>query len=116
MRGGPPLRVLDDEPHTITAVTTHRPPVEGLRPFLRRLRVSRRGFLSWSFWEGLGTIFRNFSHFFAFFSHFGSFLSHHGIFFKIFFDFFDFLSILDGFGEDFGRVLEGFFDVFSICS
>ena len=29
---------------------------------------------------------------------------------------FDFLSILDGFGEDLGRVLEGFFDGFSIVS
>ena len=54
--------------------------------------------------------------FFCIFSHFGRILNHHGIFGRLFSIFFDFLPILDGFGEDFGRVLEGFFDVFSICS
>ena len=64
----------------------------------------------------LGGPWAHFSHFFAFFSHFGRILSHHGIFLRFFSIFFDFLSILDGFGEDFGRVLGGFFDVFSIFS
>ena len=62
---------------------------------------------------GLGALFLDF---FAFFSHFGRILNHHGIFLRFFSIFFDFLSILDGFGEDFGRVLGGFFDVFSIFS
>ena len=61
---------------------------------------------------GLGALFRTF---FAFFSHFGRILNHHGIFLRFFPILFDFLSMLDGFGEDLGRVLEGIFDVFSIC-
>ncbi len=62
----------------------------------------------------LGGSWAHFSHFFAFFSHFGRILNHHGIFLRSFSIFFNFLSILDGFGEDFGRVLGGFFDVFWI--
>ena len=61
----------------------------------------------------LGAFWVHFSDFFAFFSHVGRILSHHSMFFDVFF-FFDFLSILDGFGEDFGRVLGACFDVFSI--
>ena len=64
----------------------------------------------------LGGSWGHVSHFFEFFSHFGRILNHHGIFLRFFSFFFDFLSILDGFGEDFGRVLGGFFDVFSIFS
>ena len=64
----------------------------------------------------LGAFWAHFSHFFAFFSHFGRILNHHGIFLRFFSICFDFLSILDGSGEDFGRVLGGFFDVFSIFS
>ena len=63
-----------------------------------------------------GGSWAHFSHFFAFFSHVGRILSHHGIFLRFFSICFDFLSILDGFGEDLGRVLEGFFVVFSIFS
>ena len=63
-----------------------------------------------------GESWAHFSHFFAFFSHFGRILSHHGIFLRFFSIFFNFLSILDGFGEDFGRVLGGFCDAFSIFS
>ena len=71
------------------------------------------------FWGGLGGFCLYVGSFFAFFcifSHFGRILNHHGIFWRLFSIFFDFLSILDGFGEDFGRVLGGFFDGFSIFS
>ena len=74
MRGGPaPLRVLDDSFINPSLVLL----LEGLRPFLRRLRGGRRTF-------GYGPFRGHFSHFFAIFrifSHFGRILSHHCIFY-----------------------------------
>ena len=59
----------------------------------------------------LGTIFRTFSHFFAFFSHFGRSVSHHGLFLRFFFRFF---SIFYRFWMDLGRILGGFWKDFSM--
>ena len=51
----------------------------------------------------------HFLQFFAFFAHFFGVLSHLGYFNRFFFEF---LSILDGFGEDLGRVSGRVFDDF----
>ena len=67
--------------------------LEGLRPFLRRLSVSRRRFYIAPCWD-------HFSRFFAFFRiFFASYIIMH-----FFIDFFRFFSIFHRFGEDFGRI------------
>ena len=104
-RGSSTPRVLD--------VLEIRPsqflPWEGLRPLWRRVRAGCRKNHPDPLGGVLGTFFAFFRIFFAFWAHLKS--SWH--FFTIFFDF---LSILDGFGEDFGRILEGFFEGLSIVS
>ena len=84
-------------------------PWEGLRPLLRRLRVSRRLFGPSPFGGVLGHFFAFFSICFAFFAH----LKSASLFLSIFIDF---LLILEGFGVDLGRILAGFFDDFSHAS
>ena len=73
---GSPYRVLDN----LFIIPPMIPPMRGVKPpgggfaygvvFLSTLLV--------------GTIFRNFSHFFALFSHFLGFLRHHGLFYRSF--------------------------------
>ena len=77
------------------------------------VRASRRGFNA----GPLGTLFWSFFALFRIFFAFWAQRESSWHFFAFFFSFFfDFLSILDGFGKDFGRVLEGFFEGFSILS
>ena len=87
--GVSPLRVLDDSFINASLVLL----LEGLRPFLRRLRGGRRTFDPPPCW----TIFRTFLQFFTFFSHFGRILSHHCIFYRFF-------LIFHRFWEDFGWI------------
>ena len=106
MRGGPrPTSVLNGTSPT----SLLNLPWEGLRPLLRRLRVSRRVFGCAPFGGLLGHFFALVSIFFTFFAH----LKSASLFGSIFIDF---LPMLEGFGVDLGRILEGFFDDFSIFS
>ena len=95
MRGGPrPPSVLNGTSPT----SLPNLPWEGLRPLLRRLRVSRRLFGDSPLWRLLG-------HFFAFFSLFLRIVSQHHFFDRYFSMFYRFL-------EDFGWIWEGFWEVF----
>ena len=66
-----------------------------------------------SCWARILTIFRIFSRFFRIWGAVWDQRESAWLFFSFFFDV---LSILDGFGVDFGRALERFFDGFSIVS
>ena len=116
---GPP-RCLAKRPNARGSVTPtrvelflHSPYIvlllEGLRPFLRRVRASRRVAPRKFIPLLVGSFFRTFSLFFAFFSH-----SYVSIAFLI--DFFRFLidfgRIWGGFWEGFGRIFRCFFDFF----
>ena len=104
MRGGPrPTSVLDDYSPT----SLPNLPWEGLRPLLRRLRVSRRLFGPSPFGGVLGHFFAFFSICFAFFAH----LKSASLFLSIFIDF---LLILEGFGVDLERILGCFSIIFLI--
>ena len=103
MRGGPgPLRVLDFFSHNLSLVLL----LEGLRPFLRRLRGGRRTF-------GYGPFWGHFCHFFAIFRIFFAFWVHLKPSLHFLSTFFDFSSILGRFWMDFGRVWGRFFEDFS---
>ena len=64
-------------------------------------------FCSMSFWGHVGVIFRTFSHFFAFFSHLFRLL-------KSLWFFSHFFSVFHRFLDDLGRILEGFWEDFSM--
>ena len=99
MRGGPrPPSVLNGTSPT----SLLNLPWEGLRPLLRRLRVSRRRFWGQALLEGSWAIFL---HLFAFFSVFLLILSKHRIFDQYF-------SMFYRFWEDFGWIWKGFCDAF----
>ena len=70
-------------------------------------RGTRRPSIFWltSFWEGLGLIFRTFSHVWAIFSNFRGNLSHVSFFHRFF-------SIFHRFWEVLRRIWEGFWDDF----
>ena len=82
------------------------PPFPSLYDQPAGVRASRRDFGYAPFGGVLGPFFALFRIFFAFLVHLKS-----SLLFSSFF--FDFLSILRGFGEDFGRFLGGFFEGFS---